>query len=298
VSAPIATTARAAVPQPEGKAAANELKTPTVERIEARNIVQATNVMREPAAKDVAGAHDHEAAAEPETAKEPAPSAKADVTPAPADHPASPAAGDQPSANSQPYHASAAAIGNDAPQPPPNQNAAANQSSPAVAAAAPVQHPAPAHTAGASEAPVRVDAGNDAANVSPGIEALGMRIAAKAADNTHHFDIRLDPPELGRIDVRLDVDNSGRANAQLTTDQPQTLQMLQRDHHELARTIRDAGLDLGSMSFSLKGEQQRSAMPQQIAQQATAASAPKPVSTPAPIARWTSHDNTRVDIRV
>ena len=41
------------------------------------------------------------------------------------------------------------------------------------------------------------------------LSAVGVEIAARASEGKHRFEIRLDPPELGRIEVRLDVRHDG-----------------------------------------------------------------------------------------
>lgn len=93
----------------------------------------------------------------------------------------------------------------------------------------------------------------------PNLDALAVTIAAKSTDGSKQFDIRLDPPELGRIDVRLSVDDSGKAQAHLAADNVQTLQLLQRDSATLERSLRDAGLDLANngLNFSLKGQERQ-----------------------------------------
>jgi flagellar hook-length control protein FliK len=88
-----------------------------------------------------------------------------------------------------------------------------------------------------------------------GLDALALRIAAKSADGESQFQIRLDPPSLGRIEIHLNMDSQGNAQAQLSADRPQTLDALQRDSSALERALKDAGLDLaGGLSFSLKGD--------------------------------------------
>lgn len=87
------------------------------------------------------------------------------------------------------------------------------------------------------------------------VDALALRIAAKSADGDSQFQIRLDPPSLGRIEIHLNMDSQGNAQAQLSADRPQTLDALQRDSGALERALKDAGLDLpGGLSFSLKGD--------------------------------------------
>lgn len=68
------------------------------------------------------------------------------------------------------------------------------------------------------------------------------------------FQIRLDPPELGRIDVKLDVDKSGTVNARLTVERPETLDLMQRDQRALQQALQQAGLDgqKTNLEFSLR----------------------------------------------
>ncbi|MCP5431959.1 MAG: flagellar hook-length control protein FliK [Alphaproteobacteria bacterium] len=90
---------------------------------------------------------------------------------------------------------------------------------------------------------------------------LGLAIARQASDGRTHFQIRLDPPELGRIDVRLEFAADGRLHAALTADRPETLELLQRDARALEKSLADSGLksDQGGLSFSLREEGRRAA---------------------------------------
>ncbi len=76
---------------------------------------------------------------------------------------------------------------------------------------------------------------------TPNMPALAVEIAAKSQSGAKQFDIRLDPPELGRVEVRLSIDATGKASAHLSADQPQTLDLLQKDAPTLTRALRDAG---------------------------------------------------------
>jgi len=84
-----------------------------------------------------------------------------------------------------------------------------------------------------------------------------VEIAARSQLGTKQFDIRLDPPELGRVDVRLSIDATGKASAHLPADQPQTLDLLQKDAPALTRALRDAGLNVSQngLNFSLRQQQ-------------------------------------------
>lgn len=98
------------------------------------------------------------------------------------------------------------------------------------------------------------------AEPTPDLDALAVSIAARAMSGTKQFEIRLDPPELGRVDVRLSIDASGKTQAHMTADQPQTLDLLQKDATNLTQALRDAGLDVsqGGLNFSLRGQDRQS----------------------------------------
>jgi flagellar hook-length control protein FliK len=158
-----------------------------------------------------------------------------------------------------------------------NSDPASNTAAPQLAAGnATAQPAAPAMQPGQPAVPVPGVAVTTAADVHAGKIAaqiqvtqqhhetvttpdkLGLAIAAKSVDGVRHFDIRLDPPELGRVQVHLSMDDNGRAQASLVVDKPQTLELLQRDATSLNRALTDAGLDLSNngLNFSLR-EQHR-----------------------------------------
>ena len=102
----------------------------------------------------------------------------------------------------------------------------------------------------------RAAAGSNATAGVP-IEGLAVEIAARAQSGRSRFEIRLDPPELGRIDVRLDVDRDGRVTSRLTVERPETLDLLRRDAPQLERALEQAGLKTAdnSLQFSLRDRQ-------------------------------------------
>lgn len=89
------------------------------------------------------------------------------------------------------------------------------------------------------------------------VATLAAEIAARHKAGGSRFEIRLDPPELGRIDVRLDVDRSGRVRSTLIVEKPETLDLLRHDLRSLERALDQAGFksDPGSISLGLKNEQ-------------------------------------------
>jgi flagellar hook-length control protein FliK len=88
------------------------------------------------------------------------------------------------------------------------------------------------------------------------ITGLAVEIASRAHAGKNRFEIRLDPPELGRIDVRLDVDREGKVTSRLVVDRPETLDILRRDAPALERSLQQAGLTTAddALQFSLRDQ--------------------------------------------
>jgi flagellar hook-length control protein FliK len=103
------------------------------------------------------------------------------------------------------------------------------------------------------------------------LAGVPIEIASKALAGKNRFDIRLDPPELGRIEVRLDVDHDGNVTSRLTVDRADTLDLLRRDASGLERALQDAGLKTADngLQFSLRDQsmnQQQSSGGSDVAQ--------------------------------
>lgn len=83
---------------------------------------------------------------------------------------------------------------------------------------------------------------------------LAFELARQVTDGNTRFQIRLDPPELGRIDVRLDIDKAGQVNARLMVEKAETLDLMQRDQRGLEKALQQAGVDTSktNLEFSLK----------------------------------------------
>jgi len=113
--------------------------------------------------------------------------------------------------------------------------AAANASTPSAAVAT------PATTTAAATVP---------------IAGLAVAITARAQAGSNQFDIRLAPPELGRIDVRLDVDRDGHVTSHVTVDRADTLQLLQSQQPQLERALEQAGLKTADngLQFTLRDQ--------------------------------------------
>jgi len=115
----------------------------------------------------------------------------------------------------------------------------------------------PTHTtAGATASTATAAAPQTAAQTPVPLAGVPVEIATKARDGKTNFDIRLDPPELGRIEVRLNIDRDGNVTSRLIADRPETLDLLRRDSSGLERALQDAGLKTSDngMQFSLRDQ--------------------------------------------
>jgi flagellar hook-length control protein FliK len=86
------------------------------------------------------------------------------------------------------------------------------------------------------------------------IAELAVEIAGRAQAGHTRFEIRLDPPELGRVDVRLDVDRDGNASTRMIVDRSETLDLLRREAQQLERALAQAGLKMSdnALEFALR----------------------------------------------
>ncbi|MGB6732170.1 MAG: flagellar hook-length control protein FliK, partial [Xanthobacteraceae bacterium] len=99
-------------------------------------------------------------------------------------------------------------------------------------------------------------AASSTSSAAVSIAGLPIAIAARVQAGSNQFDIRLDPPELGRIDVRLDVDSNGQVTSLVTVDRPETLTLLQSQQPQLERALQQAGLKTADngLQFSLRDQ--------------------------------------------
>ncbi|MGE0533066.1 MAG: flagellar hook-length control protein FliK [Hyphomonadaceae bacterium] len=85
---------------------------------------------------------------------------------------------------------------------------------------------------------------------------VAREIIRKFSGESTRFELRLDPPELGRIEVRLDVSRDHRVTAVVAADSPQALSDLARHARELEQALNNAGLELteNGLSFDLTNQ--------------------------------------------
>lgn len=109
-------------------------------------------------------------------------------------------------------------------------------------------------TESSAAAPRVVQAGYQTSQQQINLPQIAFELARQVDSGNTRFQIRLDPPELGRIDVKLDIDSNGQVNARLTVEKAETLDLMQRDQRALERALQQAGLDANktNLEFSLK----------------------------------------------
>ncbi|HVL70919.1 MAG TPA: flagellar hook-length control protein FliK [Beijerinckiaceae bacterium] len=121
-----------------------------------------------------------------------------------------------------------------------------------------------------------------------------MEIGAKLLAGVNRFEIRLDPPELGRVDVRLEIEADGGVKARLVVDRVDTLHLLQRDARTLERAFEQAGLKPSEGGIDLSLRDQPGQHQAQHRQEAPSGRAP----TGAPPPRQDDHEPAEKPLRV
>lgn len=106
----------------------------------------------------------------------------------------------------------------------------------------------------ASAARPVIQAGYQTSQQQLNLPQLAFELVRQVNDGNTRFQMRLDPPELGKIDVKLDIDATGQVNARLIVERAETLDLMQRDQRGLERALQQAGLDSAktNLEFSLK----------------------------------------------
>jgi hypothetical protein len=93
-----------------------------------------------------------------------------------------------------------------------------------------------------------------AQRAAPAAAQVGHEIVRRFNGGNTSFDLRLDPPELGRVEVRMEVSRDHKVTAVITADNPQALTELARQSRELEAQLQSAGLQLSDngLSFDLR----------------------------------------------
>lgn len=109
-------------------------------------------------------------------------------------------------------------------------------------------------TESSAAAPRILQTGYQTSQQQLNLPQIAFEMARQVEGGNTRFQIRLDPPELGRIDVKLDIDSNGQVHARLSVEKAETLDLMQRDQRALQQALQQAGLDANktNLEFSLK----------------------------------------------
>ncbi len=86
-------------------------------------------------------------------------------------------------------------------------------------------------------------------------------ILARRLEKTSVFDLRLDPPEMGRVEGRLAIDDKGKGVLSLTFDNQNAFDLYSRDEQALRQALNNAGLDFAAGDFVFSFKEPPSAAP-------------------------------------
>lgn len=89
---------------------------------------------------------------------------------------------------------------------------------------------------------------------TPPAMQVAVQVQQAAEGGNDRVSIQLTPHDLGKIEVQLEFGSGGKLRAKVMAENPQTLEMLQKDAKGLEKALQDAGLntDANSLSFSLQ----------------------------------------------
>jgi flagellar hook-length control protein FliK len=82
------------------------------------------------------------------------------------------------------------------------------------------------------------------------VKAEFAQILAKRLEKTSVFEIRLDPPDLGRVEGRLAIGDDGKAVLSLAFDNQNAFDLFSRDEEALRQALIHAGLDFAAGDFA------------------------------------------------
>ncbi len=97
----------------------------------------------------------------------------------------------------------------------------------------------------------------EAARAPPPHAQITREIVRRAANGATQFEVRLDPPELGRVEVKLEVGRDQRVSATISADTPQALTELVRAARDIEQALQSAGLEVREDGLNFDLAQQR-----------------------------------------
>lgn len=89
------------------------------------------------------------------------------------------------------------------------------------------------------------------------VDQVKVNITKSAVKGVDKIDISLKPEELGHIQIKMQIAKDGKLQAHIISSRPETMEVLQKEIHNLEKAFNEAGFqtDEGSLSFSFQGNQ-------------------------------------------
>jgi hypothetical protein len=90
---------------------------------------------------------------------------------------------------------------------------------------------------------------------------FNLAVSRAVSGGEQQFTVRLNPGDLGRVNVKLQFAENGSVRAQVAVENPETLELLQRDARGFERTLEAAGhkVEQNGISFGLENNNEESA---------------------------------------
>ena len=113
-------------------------------------------------------------------------------------------------------------------------------------------------------ADITLQAATSASNVALSSPATGTMVAAqvtaaiRASSMGDQIEVRLDPPELGKVKIEFNLETTDAVKATVTSERPETLEHLKRHVDALADELKRAGFAQVDIEFSDAGSQSES----------------------------------------
>ncbi|MCB2113061.1 MAG: flagellar hook-length control protein FliK [Parvularculaceae bacterium] len=133
------------------------------------------------------------------------------------------------------------------------------------------------------------------AQAPPALKEAFAEVLARRLEKTSVFDLRLDPPDLGRVEGRLTVNDDGKAVLSLTFDNQSAFDLFSRDEQALRTALHQAGLEFGSGDFTFAFRETAQPSETDAPGAFAGAEAPSRYDTPQYFAPWSAG---ALDIRI
>ncbi|MCF6293644.1 MAG: flagellar hook-length control protein FliK, partial [Robiginitomaculum sp.] len=95
------------------------------------------------------------------------------------------------------------------------------------------------------------------------VSKFAARLAMRAVSGATKFEMRLDPPQLGRIEVKIAMTSDNRVQAVMIVENPEVFQDLQKGADSLRKALIREGFDLGSNDLEFQLSQENNGSEQQ-----------------------------------